>query len=83
MFHDKTWLTWTTEREHVVWHDNSSQRIWHPLTGGCLAMTVVGFYVVVGLVPSVLGQDVEAGHPGNDGQVSRGGLGDGGVTPVQ
>lgn len=46
-------------------------------------MTVVGFYVVVGLVPSVLGQDVEAGHPGDDGQVGRGGLGDGGVTPVQ
>lgn len=53
------------------------------LTSGCLAMTVVGFDAVVDLVPPVLGQDVEAGHPGNDGQVSRGGLGDGGVTPVQ
>lgn len=39
--------------------------------------------VVVGFVLLVLPQDILARHSGDDRQVSWGGLGDGGITPVQ
>lgn len=39
--------------------------------------------VVVGFVLLVLSQDILARHSGDDRQVSRGSLGDGGTTPVQ
>lgn len=51
------------------------------ITSCGLALMVVD--VVLGFVLVVLGQDVLAGHSGDDRQVGRRGLGDGGVAPVQ
>lgn len=53
----------------------------YDLTGCGFAIMVVD--VVVGFILLVLTQDVLAGHPGDDRQVSWGSLGYGRITPVQ
>lgn len=49
---------------------------------GC-GFAIMVFDVVVGFILLVLTQDVLAGHPGDDRQVSWGSLGYGRITPVQ